>query len=116
MAIIEFSETQKAAIVSLLIEMINADKVVDPCECTVFDTICVEYGISEEAFKVGRSLNSMVAIDVMKRMSDIQKITTARLLTRVIDADANDDDREIRLFNLICGATGVDILINAQAE
>lgn len=53
MAKIEFNDTQKAAIVSLLIEMINADKVVDPNECVVFDTICVEYGISEETFNLG---------------------------------------------------------------
>ena len=114
MATIDFNETQKAAIVSLLIEMINADQEVHPSECSVFDTICVEYGISEDTFNLGRSLNSMVAIDIMKRMSDIQKITTARLLTRVIDADARDDDKEIQLFNIICNFTGVDILVNAK--
>jgi uncharacterized tellurite resistance protein B-like protein len=114
MAIIEFNETQKAALVSLLIEMINADHVVDPNECVVFNTICVECGICDETFKLGRALNSMVAIDIMKGMSDIQKIVTAQLLTRVIDADTNDDDKEIQLFNVICRATGVDVLINAK--
>jgi uncharacterized tellurite resistance protein B-like protein len=115
MATIEFNETQKAAIVSLLIEMINADKVVDPSECVVFDTICVEYKICDDTFNLGRSLDSMVAVDIMKRMSDTQKIATAQLLTRVIDADANDDDKEIQLFNVICKATGVDVLVNAMA-
>ena len=114
MAIIDFNETQKAAIVSLLIEMINADSEVHPDECSVFDSICVEYGICEDTFSLGRSLNSMVAIDIMKRMSDVQKLATAQLLTRVIDADANDDDKEIQLFNIICKATGVDVLINAK--
>ncbi len=114
MPIIDFNETQKAAIVSLLIEMINADNEVHPNECTVFDSICVEYGICDDTFSLGRSLNSMVAIDIMKRMSDIQKLATAQLLTRVIDADANDDDKEIQLFNIICKATGVDTLINAR--
>ena len=114
MARIEFSETQKAAIVSLLIEMFNIDDEVHPNECSVFDTICVEYGISDETFNLGRSLNSMVALDIMKRMGDVQKIATAQLLTRVIDADANDDDKEIQLFNVICRATGVDTLINAK--
>lgn len=116
MARIEFSETQKAAIVSLLIEMINIDDEVHPNECSVFDTICVEYGISDETFNLGRSLNSMVALDIMKRMGDVQKIATAQLLTRVIDADANDDDKEIQLFNVICRATGVDTLINAKGS
>ena len=116
MPIIDFNETQKAALVSLLIEMINADSIVDPAECTEFDTICVEYNICDDTFSLGRSLNSMIAIDIMKRMSDIQKIAVAQLLTRVIDADARDDDKEIQLFNIICRATGVDILVNAKAD
>lgn len=114
MAIIKFNETQKAALVSLLIEMINADNQVDPRECAEFNTICVEYAISEDAFNVGRSLDSMVAVEIMKRMNDFQKIAVAQLLIRVIDADTNDDDNEIRLFNIICKATGVDVLINAK--
>lgn len=114
MPVIVFNETQKAAIVSLLIEMINVDHQVDPSECAVFDIICVEYGISEDIFRLGRSLDCMVAIDIMKRMTDAQKIATAQLLTRVIDADATDDDREIQLFNIICRATGVDTLVNVD--
>ena len=111
---IDFNETQKAALVSLLIEMINADDIVDPAERTVFDTICVEYSICEDTYNLGRSLDSLVAVDIMRRMSDMQKITVAQLLTRVIDADAKDDDNEIMLFNIICRATGVDTLINAR--
>ena len=116
MPIIDFTETQKAAIVSLLIEMINVDNEVHPNECAVFDTICVEYGICDDTFNLGRSLNSMVALDIMKKMGDMQKILTAQLLTRVIDADAKDDDKEIQLLNIICRATGVDTLINAKGE
>lgn len=111
---IQFNETQKAALVSLLIEMINIDGVIDTSECDVFNTICVEYAISDDAYNVGRSLNSLVAVDIMKRMNDVQKLTVAHLLTRVIDADACDDDKEIQLLNIICKATGVDILINAM--
>ena len=114
MPIVNFNETQKAAIVSLLIEMINADHEVDPSECAVFDTICVEYNICEETYNVGRALTGIVAVNIMKNMSDIQKITTAQLLTRVVDADARDDDREIQLFNIICRLTGVDTLVNAK--
>ena len=115
MQVIEFNETQKAAIVSLLVEMINADRVVDPSECAVFNTICVECHIGEDTYNIGRSLNSMVAINIMKNMSDVQKLATAQLLIRVIDADANDDDNEIQLFNIICRATGVDVLIDAKS-
>jgi uncharacterized tellurite resistance protein B-like protein len=111
---IQFNETQQAALVSLLIEMINVDGVVDPSECAVFNTICVEYCIGDEAYNVGRSLDSLVAIDIMKRMNDLQKLTVAYLLTRVIDADARDDDNEIKLFNIICEATGVDVLVDAK--
>ena len=63
MPIVNFNETQKAAIVSLLIEMINADHEVDPSECAVFDTICVEYNICEETYNVGRALTGIVAVN-----------------------------------------------------
>ena len=116
MPIVSFNDTQKAAIVSLLIEMINADSVVDPMECAVFDQICVEYSISEDTYTLGRALDSMVAINIMKQMSDLQKLDTARLLMRVIDADARDDDMEIRLLNIICKATGVDALLDARYQ
>ena len=116
MKTVQFSAMQKAAVVSLLIEMINIDGTVDPKEGEVFDTICAEYGIDEETYRLGRSLDCLVALDMMKMMSDRQKIATAFLLTRVIDADALDDDREIRLFNIICRETGVDLLINASNE
>ena len=114
--IVKFTEMQKAAMVSLLIEMINVDGIVDPSECEVFDTICVEYGIDEETYSLGKSLNCLVAVEMMKRMNDRQKIAIAQLLTRVIDADAKDDDKESQLLNVICTATGVDILINAADE
>ena len=116
MKITQFTEMQKAAVVSLMIEMINADGAVDPLECDVFDAICAEYAINEEIYNLGRSLNGLVAVDMMKKMSDQQKIATAQLLIRVIDADAKDDDAEIRLFNIICRATGLDTLINAMDE
>ena len=111
---VTFNETQKAAIVSLLIEMINADHEVDPSECAVFDTICGEYNICEDTYNVGRALQGIVAVNIMKNMSDIQKLVTAQLLTRVVDADARDDDREIKLFNIICRLTGVDTLVQAR--
>ena len=116
MARIHFNDNQKAAIVSLLIEMINVDNVVDPSECDEFDIICAEYGIDDETYRLGKALNSMIALDMMKRMSDIQKIAVAQLLTRVMDADSNADDNEIRLLNIICRYTGVDLLIDAHGD
>lgn len=113
-ATIEFTESQKAALVSLLIEMINIDGNVDPRECDAFNTICVECGITDDAFTLGQRLDSLIAVDMMRRMTDAQKLKTAQLLTRVIDADTQDDDKEIQLFNIICKATGVDILVNAM--
>ncbi len=116
MAIVVYTDVQKAAVVSLLIEMINADGVVDPKECYVFNSICATHQIGEECYRLGLSLDSEIAIDIMKRMSDLQKIHTAQLLVKVIDADARDDDKEICLFNRICNLTGVDVLINAKDD
>lgn len=110
----QFTETQKAAVVSLLIEMMNVDGDVDPRERDEFNLICAEYAISDDVYRIGRALNCIIALDIMKRMSDVQKIVVARLLTRMIDADAKDDDNEINLFNIICDQTGVSAIISAM--
>jgi len=116
MSDITFNDTQKSAIVSLLVEMINADRHVDPTEVEMFNSICAELHINEDIYRIGIALNSMVALDMMRRMNDQQKIKTACMLVRVIDADANDDDREIHLFYNICHYTGVDVLIDNLAH
>ncbi|MBR6284449.1 MAG: TerB family tellurite resistance protein [Muribaculaceae bacterium] len=108
---IEYTTRQKEAIVSLLIEMANADNKVTLEELHESNVINAELGITDEIFRVGRALALPYAIEVLKQMSDEQKIDVGLMLTRIIDADGEVDDVEIDLLNHICTAAGIDKLL-----
>ena len=108
-----FSQTQKEAIVSIIIEMINADHVVSAEELKLSNLINNELEISDEIFRVGYALDVEFALSVIKEMSDEQKLKVGYILTRIIDADDAVDD-EFALFNTICEKTGIDIVINRR--
>lgn len=107
-----YSNNEKAAIVSLLIEMINVDGIIDLEELYVMNVVNGELGITQDIFEAGKAMDCNYAMTVVKHMSDENKMNVAVLLTKVIDADGEDDNREIALLNKICEATGIDTVIN----
>ncbi|MBQ7689955.1 MAG: hypothetical protein IJT30_02030 [Muribaculaceae bacterium] len=107
---IEYSNRQKEAIVSLLIEMVNADRKVTLEELHETNVINAELVITDDIFRVGRALGLPYAIEVVREMTDEQKLDVGHILTRIIDVDGVDDD-EINLLNYICVETGIDKLL-----
>lgn len=108
---LHFTDTQKAAIVSLIIEMVNIDKEIAPEEVHETNIINAELSITEEIFLTGRALDVTYALDIVRRLDDEHKLMVGQLLARIIDADTEVKDDEIALFNYICHATGIDILL-----
>lgn len=107
----DFTPTQKEAIVSLVIEMINADGMVSLEELYESNVINDELEITQEMFNVGYALDVDYAADVVRRMNDEQKLYVGLLLTRIIDADRAVDE-EFELLNSICQRTGIDIALD----
>ena len=112
---IVYTDIQKAAIVSMIIEMINADAEVTVEEFNETKLINVELRVDNDIFLVGREMKMNTALEIVRRMNDVKKIHTAQLLTRIIDADGRVRDEEIALLNSICQQVGLDkILIDKQ--
>lgn len=106
-----FTDNQKAAIVSLIIEMINADHEIQPDEIIESNVINAELGITEEIFHMGYALDVNYAIEMVRKFPDEDKLLVGSLLVRIIDADKDVKDEEIRLLNRICQQTGIDIAL-----
>jgi uncharacterized tellurite resistance protein B-like protein len=105
-----FNDGERAALVSLLLEMVNVDHSVAYEELIVTNNIHSRFSISTNDFNAGRNLDPVHALYVVKNMTDVQKRTVAQLLVEVIDADELVTDEEINLLNFICTATGLDLL------
>ena len=106
----KFNDGERAALVSLLLEMVNVDHSVAYEELIVTNNIHSRFSISTNDFNAGRNLDPVHALYVVKNMTDVQKRTVAQLLVEVIDADELVTDEEIDLLNFICTATGLDLL------
>ena len=110
----ELSDIQKAAAVSLLIEMVNADGRVTMEEMCVFNFISARMGVSKETFNLGKTLGYEAAVTIVKSLSPEQKMKLAKDLTDIIDADNFAANVEIELLNDICHRTGIDIILNKK--
>lgn len=104
-----FSATEREAIVSLMIEMANADGDVAYEELIRVNHINDLMGISEEEFFVARALKAEYACGVVSRMDAARKRLVGKLLQEMIDADEKIDEREIILLERIGKLTGIDL-------
>ncbi len=110
-----YSDTEKAAIVCLLIELINADEKVTLDEQYIFSKICGEIAVTQDIFNAGKNMDVKYAMVVVKHMTDEQKMDVAVMMARIIDADGADD-KEIKMLNQICLETGLDMVIHDKVK
>ena len=103
----KFTTEQKAAIVSALIEMVNADSVVAYEELVRLNFINYSLGIDDDVFELGRSLKYDYAVKMIAEVTGSQKITVAKLMTDIIDSDSVVADPELATLNDFCARTGL---------
>lgn len=106
MSSVHFTDIEKQAIVSLIIEMINADRVITLEEMYASNAINAELGINEDVFRAGMALDFKYAIEVVKKMDTGRKCYVAQQLIRVMDSDGADE-AEHALLEQIGSLTGL---------
>lgn len=102
------TQNQKIAFTSILIEMANADGLIDARECVAVKKILSSLGVDNETFLLAREIPLPLAIDVMENASTEGKIFLAKKLVEVIDADEKVTDTEIALLNAVAQRLKID--------
>ena len=102
------TQNQKIAFTSILIEMANADGLIDARECVAVKKILSSLGVDNETFLLAREIPLPLAIDVMENASTEGKIFLAKKLVEVIDADEKVADTEIALLNAVANRLKID--------
>ena len=102
------TQNQKIAFTSILIEMANADGLIDARECVAVKKILSSLGVDNETFLLAREIPLPLAIDVMENASTEGKIFLAKKLVEVIDADEKVADTEIALLNAVAYRLKID--------
>lgn len=102
------TQNQKIAFTSILIEMANADGLIDARECVAVKKILSSLGVDNETFLLAREIPLPLAIDVMANASAEGKVFLAKKLVEVIDADEKVADTEIALLNSVAHRLKID--------
>lgn len=102
------TQNQKIAFTSILIEMANADGLIDARECMAVKKILSSLGVDNETFLLAREIPLPLAIDVMENASTEGKIFLAKKLVEVIDADEKVADTELTLLNAVALRLKID--------
>lgn len=110
-----YSNNEKAAIVCLLIELINADGAIVPEEQYTLNVVNEELGITQALFDAGKLMDCSYAMTVVRLIEeDDKKTNIAVLMVRIIDCDGKATPEEIKMLNTICRQTGLDTVILTQ--
>lgn len=113
---VTFDDNQQAAIVALLLEMVNADGVIDFGELVHVNDMLHRLGVDDDTFELGRHLKCAYALQIARNMTDAQKICLAKLLVEVIDADDQVAPQELHMLKTIADIIGLTQILNQSPK
>lgn len=102
----EFSYQQKIAMMRILIDIINADGIVDVRETFFFNQLMVSFSMNEEDRSIVKEKNSLLALVQLKDMTEKQKNYFSNLMTKMIIVDGDINVNEVAIYDLVsqfCG-------------
>ena len=103
----EFTQIERIAIASVLIDLMNADGNVDIRETLYMNQLRNNLNISEGEILAGKEQNLLVSLLVLGTMNNEKKYALGFMLTEMIKADGKEDANEIKYFNVVCNAIGL---------
>lgn len=98
---IQFSYQQKIAMMRILLDIVNADGVVDARESFFFDKLMVGFDMSTEDRNVVNEKNSLLALVQIKDMTDEQKEFFSKLMTNMVIVDGDVNVNEVAIYDVV---------------
>lgn len=97
----EFSYQQKIAMMRILLDIVNADGIVDVRETFFFNQLLVEFGMNEDDREVVKDKNSLLALAQINDMSNEQKSYFADLMAKMIVVDGDINVNEVAIYDIV---------------
>ena len=106
-----FTSTEKQAIVSVLLAIMNADGKIATGEVLYFNQLKNNFNFSDFDFNHGKEMEGSAAMSIISSMNDEKKLAVGMMMHEMCEADGNLDSSELKRFNLICILSGVSKVI-----
>lgn len=98
---IQFSYQQKIAMMRILLDIVNADGIVDARETFFFDKLMVGFDMSQEDKIVVNEKNSLLALVQIKDMTAEQKEFFSELMTEMVIVDGDVNVNEVAIYDVV---------------
>lgn len=110
--VMEFTPTEKQAVVSLMIGIIEADGWIDEEEIEFADEVLDAIECTDEDFELGQDMPLLPALVTVRRMTDEQKEAVAQVISATIVADRIITLEEAAIFDWVSELTGIDDILD----
>jgi len=110
----DFTSTQKQAIISLMCGIIEADMWIADEEIEFAQEVLDAIECTDEDFELGQNMPLLPALVTIKRMTDEQKDAVADAICATIVADRIITEEEALIFDYVTELTGMDDIIDEE--
>ena len=97
----EYTYQQKIAMMHILLDIIQADGIIDERETFFFNKLKDDFHLTDEDYDNVKSKNSLLALTQIKLLSDEQKKHFAQLMAQMITIDDDINVNEVAIFNIV---------------
>ena len=98
---VDFSYQQKIAMMRILLDIINADGIIDVRETFFYNQLINQFEMSENDKEVVEKKNSLLALVQLYDMTDDQKDFFANLMAKMIMIDEDVNYNEVAIYDLV---------------
>lgn len=97
----EYTYQQKIAMMCILLDIINADGIIDVRETYFFNQLMIEFELCEGDRIVAKERNSLLALVQLNDMSSEQKEYFAHLMSKMIIVDEDINVNEVAIYEVV---------------
>lgn len=104
----ELTYNAKLAVVKVLGEILNADKVVHKNEVQYINEVIQNFGLSNEYKKEVDELMTLQALSTIRELNLEQKKEIAKMMGKMIVIDNDINYNEVKLYNAFCESCNIE--------
>lgn len=104
----DFTYQQKIAMMRILLDIVNADGIVDIRETFFFNQLMVEFSMSEEDRTLVNEKNSLLALVQINDMNPKQKNYFSELMAKMIIVDNDINVNEVAIYEIVSQFCQID--------
>jgi len=97
----KFNYQQKISMLRILLDIVNADGVVDARELFLFNKMKKKFRLTDDDLPAVRTRNSLLSLLQVKEMDEEQKKSFAEIMSKMIVIDEDINVNELAIYNIV---------------